>query len=482
VPFVIAAPGAKGNGHPCNHVVEDLGLYRTLCELCGLPPPAGLEGKSLAPLLNDPAASWDDTAFSVSGNNGKLLGTAVRTDRFRYVEYESGGAMLFDESSDPAEMKNLADDPRVAREKSELARMADDFRRAPAPRAAGAQPPTAPPARHLPNQGAFRNGQAMFDWLGGAGDIWWDGGNPISTASAVHTFVTGGNTDAMKHPRPAKVKLYMQGNVPRLPGFTYEQAAAGNEKFRQAWIAIARECVQASYTGCVFGASELQKKTSKGPTAEEIKRGYWRGAWINMADAVRTVMPDAKFAFVPMSGGQGTNHDPTNGILEKDQWYVAGKDSHGRPYMDFWGCTLYFGTQYIGVSAKQKETVTREMIDQAMDILRKPSASPHTDWGYMGNYQYAREKGIKMVLGEIGIFDRFKDDRPFGMGDQPYAIDKFAQLLADHADQIELVCWFNSKAKEGGKKVWSRLDAESSMPNAAKRVRELWGPDSPYRK
>jgi hypothetical protein len=34
----------------------------------------------------------------------------------------------------------------------------------------------------------------------------------------------------------------------------------------------------------------------------------------------------------------------------------------------------------------------------------------------------------------------------------------------------------------GGKKVWSRLDAESSMPNAAKRVRELWGPNSPYRK
>ena len=30
--------------------------------------------------------------------------------------------------------------------------------------------------------------------------------------------------------------------------------------------------------------------------------------------------------------------------------------------------------------------------------------------------------------------------------------------------------------------VWSRLDAGSSMPKAAKRVQELWRPNSPYRR
>ena len=65
--------------------------------------------------------AWDRPAFTVSGNNGRLLGTAVRTDRYRYVEYEAGGAMLFDESADPGETKNLADDPQFARERAELA-------------------------------------------------------------------------------------------------------------------------------------------------------------------------------------------------------------------------------------------------------------------------------------------------------------------------------------------------------------------------
>ncbi|HEY1377222.1 MAG TPA: sulfatase [Gemmataceae bacterium] len=121
VPFVIAAPGAKGNGKACPGVVECLGLYPTLCELCGLPTPAGQEGRSLKPLLDDPTAAWDHPAFTVSGNANKVLGTAVRTDRFRYVEYTAGGAMLLDEAADPAETKNLADDPRYAKERAELA-------------------------------------------------------------------------------------------------------------------------------------------------------------------------------------------------------------------------------------------------------------------------------------------------------------------------------------------------------------------------
>lgn len=41
------------------------------------------------------------------------------------------------------------------------------------------------PDQKLPNQGAFRNGQTMWDWLDGAGDIWWDGDNPINSPASV---------------------------------------------------------------------------------------------------------------------------------------------------------------------------------------------------------------------------------------------------------------------------------------------------------
>jgi hypothetical protein len=57
---------------------------------------------------------------------GKRLGVAVRTDKFRYVEYDGGaaGAMLFDEAADPSESKNLIDDPKYAKVREELSALA----------------------------------------------------------------------------------------------------------------------------------------------------------------------------------------------------------------------------------------------------------------------------------------------------------------------------------------------------------------------
>lgn len=125
VPLVVAAPGAKGNGRAALPPVQTLDLYPTLCELCGLKTPAGLEGRSLVPLLNDPSAAWDHPAYTVFGT-GKRLGVAVRTDKFRYVEYDGGsaGVMLFDEEADPSESKNVADDPKYAKVRAELSALA----------------------------------------------------------------------------------------------------------------------------------------------------------------------------------------------------------------------------------------------------------------------------------------------------------------------------------------------------------------------
>jgi arylsulfatase A-like enzyme len=122
VPLIVVAPGAKGNGKVAPKPVQTLDLYPTLCELCGLPPPVGLEGHSLAPLLADPAAAWDYPAYSVAGNR-KNLGVAVRTAKYRYAEW-AAGAMLFDESADPLETKNLADDPAHATAREELSALA----------------------------------------------------------------------------------------------------------------------------------------------------------------------------------------------------------------------------------------------------------------------------------------------------------------------------------------------------------------------
>ena len=85
-----------------------------------------MEGHSLAPLLADPSAKWEHPAYSVSGNNNRLAGVAVRTERYRYAEWNGGkgGAVLFDHDKDPHERKNLAEDRDHARAVEELAALA----------------------------------------------------------------------------------------------------------------------------------------------------------------------------------------------------------------------------------------------------------------------------------------------------------------------------------------------------------------------
>jgi arylsulfatase A-like enzyme len=124
VPLLMVVPGAPGNGQACFRIVESLDIYPTLTELCGLPPPAGLEGQSLGPLLHNPQARWDRPAYSVWSEDGTTLhGVAVRTPEWRYAEFGPdgrNGAMLFDPKADPLEMTNLANDPRHAPVVAEL--------------------------------------------------------------------------------------------------------------------------------------------------------------------------------------------------------------------------------------------------------------------------------------------------------------------------------------------------------------------------
>jgi uncharacterized sulfatase len=121
VPMIIVAPGAKGNGRPSARTVEFVDLYPTLADLCGLTPPAKLAGRSLKPLLENPAAAWDKPAFTQVWR-GTFAGHSVRTERYRYTEWDDGkqGVQLYDYETDPNEYRNLASDPAHAKTVAEL--------------------------------------------------------------------------------------------------------------------------------------------------------------------------------------------------------------------------------------------------------------------------------------------------------------------------------------------------------------------------
>jgi iduronate 2-sulfatase len=116
VPMIIYDPGAKGNGKVSTRPVELVDLYATLADLAGLPAPAGVEGKSLRPLIEDPAAKWDAPAYTQVSRGPKVTGRSVRTEKWRYTEWNGGekGAELYDHEIDPKEYRNLATDPNQA--------------------------------------------------------------------------------------------------------------------------------------------------------------------------------------------------------------------------------------------------------------------------------------------------------------------------------------------------------------------------------
>ncbi len=80
VPLIVSAPMAKEKGKTATGPVQALDIYPTLCELCGIASPSGIEGHSLLPLLADVNSKWEYPAYSVAGNAANL-GVAVRTRR-----------------------------------------------------------------------------------------------------------------------------------------------------------------------------------------------------------------------------------------------------------------------------------------------------------------------------------------------------------------------------------------------------------------
>lgn len=116
-PLIMAGPGVTARNRSTARIVEFLDVYPTLADLARLTAPAGLQGRSLTPLLRNPRAEWAHPALTQVRRgpaNSGFMGYSVRTERWRYTEWEDGkrGVELYDEADDPDELRNLAADPK----------------------------------------------------------------------------------------------------------------------------------------------------------------------------------------------------------------------------------------------------------------------------------------------------------------------------------------------------------------------------------
>ena len=112
-PLIISAPGL-GIRAKSMSIVEFVDIYPTLVDLCDLPIPPGLEGRSFVPILKNPQHQVKEAALS-QFPRGHCMGCSNRTDHYRYtawIDREQGNIVaeeLYDHNCDPLETCNQAD-------------------------------------------------------------------------------------------------------------------------------------------------------------------------------------------------------------------------------------------------------------------------------------------------------------------------------------------------------------------------------------
>jgi len=127
VPLIIAPPETRHPGAKSEALVEMIDLFPTMTGLCSLPSAPGLDGKSLVPLLEDPAATVKPAAFTqhprppypdrTPRGVPETMGYSVRTTGWRYTEWRNWdtGAVeateLYDHTNGGAELHNVVGSP-----------------------------------------------------------------------------------------------------------------------------------------------------------------------------------------------------------------------------------------------------------------------------------------------------------------------------------------------------------------------------------
>lgn len=122
IPLIIVDPNVGRPGSSTAQLTETVDIYPTLSELAGLgipEAPQPIDGLSLVPILKNPKERIRDHAYHAYPK-GKFTGRAIRTDRYRLVEWRNwddpADVMyeLYDYKNDPLETKNIVEnEPKI---------------------------------------------------------------------------------------------------------------------------------------------------------------------------------------------------------------------------------------------------------------------------------------------------------------------------------------------------------------------------------
>jgi arylsulfatase A-like enzyme len=109
-PLFLCGPGIpQGRSDALVYLMD---LFPTFCSLVGAPPPEGVDGTSLTPIIYDLQVRVRRSLFL----SYRDVQRAIRDDRYKLILYPHNNVhQLFDLETDPEEITNLASDPEFAR-------------------------------------------------------------------------------------------------------------------------------------------------------------------------------------------------------------------------------------------------------------------------------------------------------------------------------------------------------------------------------
>ena len=115
VPYFFTGPGIpKGRSDAFAYLYD---IFPTVCELTGTPVPAGIDGKSLAPVIAGKSKEVRDTMFLAY----RAVQRSIRQGDWKLIRYpQVDKTQLFDLKTDPNEQRDLSADPNQAGKVKEL--------------------------------------------------------------------------------------------------------------------------------------------------------------------------------------------------------------------------------------------------------------------------------------------------------------------------------------------------------------------------
>ena len=120
VPLMVRVPGMAAAGARSATPVSLVDLLPSLAELCDVPLPSGLDGRSFAADLREPGRVRDTTVYSEFALRTPRAKYMIRRGDWKYCHYVSDMPELYNLREDPREMRNLALEPQYKGKVDEL--------------------------------------------------------------------------------------------------------------------------------------------------------------------------------------------------------------------------------------------------------------------------------------------------------------------------------------------------------------------------